>query len=183
MFKGSNNVRPDQHPSWITSIGGESNAETDEDATIYWQTVPAHYLPLALWLEADRMASLEVSEEKFKTELEVVKEERRMRFENQPFGRLPEIIFDKAFTTHPYKHQTIGSLRGPRSGVDPATCASSTRPTTCRTTRRSCSSATSRRKQAQQLVEQYLGRVPKGQAGAARHPDGAAAHDGVSGAR
>jgi zinc protease len=110
MFKGSKNVRPDAHPSWITSIGGEVNAETDEDATIYWQTVPAQHLPLALWLEADRMASLEVSEDKFKTEREVVKEERRMRYENQPFGRLPEIIYDRAFTTHPYKHQTIGSM-------------------------------------------------------------------------
>ena len=56
------------------------------------------------------MASLDVSDDKFRTEREVVKEERRMRFENQPFGRLPEIIFDKAFTTHPYKHQTIGSM-------------------------------------------------------------------------
>ena len=110
MFKGSKNVLPDQHPSWITSIGGEANAETDEDATIYWQTVPAEHLPLALWLEADRMASLEVSADKFRTEREVVKEERRMRYENQPFGRLPEIIFDKAFTTHPYRHQTIGSM-------------------------------------------------------------------------
>jgi zinc protease len=110
MFKGSKNVRPDQHPSWITSIGGEANAETDEDSTIYWQTVPSHHLPLVLWLEADRMASLEVSDDKFRTEREVVKEERRMRFENQPFGRLSEIIFDKAFKVHPYKHQTIGSL-------------------------------------------------------------------------
>jgi zinc protease len=56
------------------------------------------------------MASLDVSEDKFRTELDVVKEERRMRFENQPFGLLSEIIFDKAFTTHPYKHQTIGSM-------------------------------------------------------------------------
>jgi zinc protease len=110
MFKGSKNVLPDQHPSWITSIGGEANAETDEDSTIFWQTVPAQYLPLALWLEADRMASLDVSEAKFRTEREVVKEERRMRYENQPFGRLSEIIYDKAFTTHPYKHQTIGSM-------------------------------------------------------------------------
>lgn len=110
MFKGSRNVRPDQHPSWITSIGGEANAETDEDTTIYWQTVPAHHLPLVLWLEADRMASLDVSEDKFLTEREVVKEERRMRFENQPFGRLPEIIYSHAFTTHPYRHQTIGSM-------------------------------------------------------------------------
>ncbi len=110
MFKGSKNVRPDQHPSWITSIGGEANAQTDEDTTLYWQTVPAHHLPLVLWLEADRMASLDVSEDKFVTEREVVKEERRMRFENQPFGRLPEVIFDNAFTTHPYRHQTIGSM-------------------------------------------------------------------------
>ncbi len=110
MFKGSRNVRPDQHPSWITSVGGQANAFTDEDATVYWETVPAQYLPLMLWLEADRMASLDVSDAKFKTEREVVKEERRMRYENQPFGRLPEIIYDKAFKTHPYKHQTIGSL-------------------------------------------------------------------------
>src|SRR6185503_19936124 len=89
MFKGSRNVKPDQHPSWITSVGGQEDAFTDEDATVYWQTVPAQYLPLVLWLEADRMASLDVSEEKFHNEREVVQEERRMRFENQPFGRLP----------------------------------------------------------------------------------------------
>jgi zinc protease len=110
MFKGSKNVRPDQHPSLITSIGGQSNAFTDEDTTVFWETVPAQYLPLVLWLEADRMASLDVSDEKFKTEREVVKEERRMRFENQPYGRLSEIIDDHAFSTHPYKHETIGSM-------------------------------------------------------------------------
>src|SRR5262245_45122595 len=66
MFKGSRNVLPDQHPSWITGIGGQSNAFTDEDATVYWETVPSQYLPLILWLEADRMASLDVSEDKFK---------------------------------------------------------------------------------------------------------------------
>jgi zinc protease len=111
MFKGSRNVQSDQHPSWITSVGGQANAFTDEDATVYWQTVPAQYLPLVLWLEADRMASLDVKEQTFLTEREVVKEERRMRFENQPFGRLPEIIYENAFTTHPYRHQTIGSMR------------------------------------------------------------------------
>jgi zinc protease len=110
MFKGSKNVGPDQHPSLITSIGGQSNAFTDEDTTVFWETVPAQYLPEVLWLEADRMASLDVSDAKFKTEREVVKEERRMRFENAPYGRLSEIIDDKAFETHPYKHQTIGSM-------------------------------------------------------------------------
>ena len=110
MFKGSKNVEPEGHPSWISSVGGQSNAYTTEDATVFWQTFPAQYLPLVLWLEADRMASLRIEEKVFQTEREVVKEERRMRVENQPYGRLNEIIYDQAFTTHPYKHPTIGSM-------------------------------------------------------------------------
>ena len=111
MFKGSKNVEPEGHPSYISSIGGQSNAYTTEDATVFWQTTPAQYLPLVLWLEADRMASLRISEDVFKNEREVVKEERRMRIDNQPYGRLNELIYDQAFTVHPYKHPTIGSMR------------------------------------------------------------------------
>jgi len=110
MFKGSKNVEPEGHPSEISSVGGQSNAYTNEDATVFWQTTPAQYLPLALWLEADRMATLRIDEKVFRTEREVVKEERRMRVENQPYGRLNEIIYGQAFTTHPYKHPTIGSM-------------------------------------------------------------------------
>src|SRR3982751_1775189 len=110
MFKGSKNVEPEGHPSYISQVGGQSNAYTTEDATVFWQTFPAQYLPLVLWLEADRMATLRIDEQAFKTEREVVKEERRMRVENQPYGRLNEIIYDHAFTTHPYKHPTIGSM-------------------------------------------------------------------------
>jgi zinc protease len=110
MFKGSKNVEPEGHPSRISSIGGQSNASTNEDATIFWQTTPAQYLPMVLWLEADRMATLRIDERVFATEREVVKEERRMRVENQPYGKLNEIIYDQAFTTHPYKHPTIGSM-------------------------------------------------------------------------
>src|SRR5688572_28232650 len=111
MFKGSKNVEPEGHPSWISSVGGQSNAYTNEDATVFWQTFPAQYLPLVLWLEADRLASLRIDENVFKTEREVVKEERRMRVENQPYGRLNEIVYDQAFTVHPYKHPTIGSMK------------------------------------------------------------------------
>ncbi|MDQ3349569.1 MAG: insulinase family protein, partial [Acidobacteriota bacterium] len=110
MFKGSKNVEPEGHPSWIASIGGQSNASTNEDATVFWQTTPAQYLPLVLWLEADRMASLRINEDVLKKEREVVKEERRMRIDNQPYGRLNEIIYDQAFSVHPYKHPTIGSM-------------------------------------------------------------------------
>jgi zinc protease len=110
MFKGSKNVEPESHTSIIASVGGRSNAFTTEDETVFWQTMPAQYLPLAMWLEADRMATLRIDDEAFRREREVVKEERRMRVENQPYGRLSEIIFDHAFTTHPYKHPTIGSM-------------------------------------------------------------------------
>ena len=110
MFKGSKNVEPESHTSIIASVGGRSNAYTTEDETVFWQTLPAQYLPLALWMEADRMATLRISDTDFKREREVVKEERRMRIENQPYGRLSEIIYDNTFTTHPYKHPTIGSM-------------------------------------------------------------------------
>jgi len=111
MFKGSKNVQPESHTSIIASIGGRSNAYTQEDATVFWETLPSHYLPLALWLEADRMATLRVDREAFEKEREVVKEERRLRVDNQPYGRLNEILFDRAFTTHPYRHPTIGSMK------------------------------------------------------------------------
>jgi zinc protease len=110
MFKGSKNVEPEAHTSIIASVGGRSNAYTTEDETVFWQTLPSQYLPLALWMEADRMATLRIDEAAFRREREVVKEERRMRVENQPYGRLSEIIYDHAFTTHPYKHPTIGSM-------------------------------------------------------------------------
>jgi zinc protease len=111
MFKGSKNVEPESHTSIIASVGGRSNAFTTEDETVFWQTLPAQYLPLAVWLEADRMATLRIDDDAFRREREVVKEERRMRVENQPYGRLSEIIYDTAFATHPYKHPTIGSMK------------------------------------------------------------------------
>ncbi len=111
MFKGSRNVEPEGHTSYISSVGGQANAYTEDDVTVFWETVPAQYLPLALWLEADRMASLRITKETFGNERDVVKEERRMRVDNQPYGRLNEIIYNLAFTTHPYKHATIGSMQ------------------------------------------------------------------------
>ncbi|MBM3781365.1 MAG: insulinase family protein [Acidobacteria bacterium] len=110
MFKGSRNVEPEQHTSIIASVGGQANAYTTEDTTVFWQTVPSQYLPLALWMEADRLATLRIDQDTFVREREVVKEERRMRIENQPYGRLNEIIYEQAFTTHPYRHPVIGSM-------------------------------------------------------------------------
>jgi zinc protease len=110
MFKGSKNVMPEAHTSYVASVGGQSNAYTTDDETVFWETVPSQYLPMILWLEADRMATLRIDKDTFTNEREVVKEERRMRVDNQPYGRLNEIIYDQAFTVHPYKHATIGSM-------------------------------------------------------------------------
>lgn len=110
MFKGSANVGPEEHKDFINAIGGRYNATTDFDRTLYFETFPSNYLERILWMEADRMRSLDVSEENFKSERDVVKEERRLRIENPPFGRLFEVVLDKTFTTHPYRILPIGSM-------------------------------------------------------------------------
>ena len=111
MFKGSRNVEPEEHASMLASIGGQSNAYTNDDATVFWQTLPSQHLPLVLWMEADRMATLRIDKATFENEREVVKEERRLRVDNQPFGRLSEILYDTFYTVSPYKHTTIGSMK------------------------------------------------------------------------
>ena len=110
MFKGSAHVGPEEHKNFISSIGGRYNATTDFDRTLYFESFPSNYLERVLWMEADRMSSLNVSEENFKSERDVVKEERRLRVDNPPFGRLFEVVLDKTFTTHPYKIESIGSM-------------------------------------------------------------------------
>ncbi len=110
MFKGSKNVGPEEHTELIKSIGGVDNAYTTEDVTVYWQTFPSNYLEMVLWLEADRMASLAITEESFRSEREVVKEERRLRIENPPYGRVIEVLYANAFDVHPYRHIVIGSM-------------------------------------------------------------------------
>jgi len=161
MFKGSKNVEPEGHPSYISSVGGQSNAYTTEDATVFWETVPAQYLPLVLWLEADRMASLGIDENAFKKEREEVKEERRMRIENQPYGRLQEIIDDQAFSVHPYKHPVIGSMQDlDAASVNDVREFWQTYYVPNNATAVLVGDFDSA--QALQLVRQYLGRVPKG---------------------
>jgi zinc protease len=160
MFKGSKNVEAEGHPSYVSSVGGQSNAYTTEDATVFWETVPAQYLPLVLWLEADRLASLKIEEKTFRTEREVVKEERRMRVENQPYGRLQEIISDQAFTVHPYKHPVIGSMKDlEAASIEDVRDFFQTYYVPSNATAVLVGDFDT--KEALSLVTQYLGRVPK----------------------
>jgi len=142
MFKGSKNVEPEQHTSLVSGFGGQANAYTTEDVTVFWQTVPSQFPADRPLVEADRMATLRIDKDTFNREREVVKEERRMRVENQPYGRMSEIVTGHAFTVHPYKHATIGAM----ADLDAATVDEVRefyRTTTCPTTPRWRSRATS----------------------------------------
>lgn len=110
MFDGTRNLGPGEFSDYIVRAGGLDNAYTTEDATVFWETIPSNQLPVALWLEADRMRNLEITDQVFKTEREVVKEERRQRFDNQPYGTVVETLYEHAFTVHPYRHSTIGTM-------------------------------------------------------------------------
>jgi zinc protease len=110
MFKGSAHVGPDEHSRIIEAAGGFDNASTYDDYTNFFETFPSNYLERVLWLEADRMGSLNVDEANFKSERQVVEEERRVRVDNQPYGLLEEDLRAAAFTVHGYHHTPIGSI-------------------------------------------------------------------------
>ena len=110
MFDGTTNLGPEQFSDYIVRAGGVDNAYTTEDATVFWETVPSTQLPVVLWLEADRMRNLDITDQVFNNEREVVKEERRQRFDNQPYGSVVETLYEHAYTVHPYRHLSIGSM-------------------------------------------------------------------------
>ena len=110
MFKGSAHVGPDEHSRIIESVGGFDDAETGDDVTQFFETFPSNYLERMLWLEADRMGSLNVDEANFESERQVVEEERRVRVDNQPYGLIEEDLRAAAFTVHGYHHLPIGSI-------------------------------------------------------------------------
>ena len=111
MFQGSAQVASGEHLSALEAVGGQANATTSFDRTNYFETVPPEALELALWLEADRLGSLDVSQANLDTQREVVKEEKRQRYDNVPYGDLLELMMTQNFPAdHPYGHTTIGSM-------------------------------------------------------------------------
>src|SRR5579884_2877741 len=110
MFLGSKNVGPEEHSKYVQEAGGQLNAYTTFDQTVYWETFPSNYLERMLWLEADRMASLKINDENFNKEREVVKEERRFRIENPPYGLVQDDLWNIEYQKYPYKHAPIGSM-------------------------------------------------------------------------
>ena len=110
MFQGSENVPKAAHFQYISNAGGTMNGTTSSERTNYFETLPANQLPLALWLEADRMRSLKVTQENLDNQREAVKEEKRLRYDNQPYVNGFLRLFEMSFSNHANAHSTIGSM-------------------------------------------------------------------------
>jgi zinc protease len=110
MFQGSANVPKLGHFRHIQDVGGTLNATTNQDRTNYFETLPSSHLGLGLWLESDRMFALNVTQENFENQRAVVKEERRQRYDNRPYGTVYENLLHHVFPSSGYHWSTIGSM-------------------------------------------------------------------------
>ncbi len=110
MFQGSENVKKAEHFQYIMKAGGTMNGTTSSERTNYFETLPASELPLGLWLESDRMRSLAVTQENLDNQREAVKEEKRLRYDNQPYGQIFDLIAAMIYKNFANAHSTIGSM-------------------------------------------------------------------------
>jgi zinc protease len=110
MFKSTKNMKAEMMDRLTEDVGGQNNAFTQDDVTVYYEVVPSNYLETLLWAEAERLASLTVDDANFKSERAVVQEEFRQSVLAPPNGRLFYALDQKSFSAHPYKRPTIGSI-------------------------------------------------------------------------
>jgi len=110
LFEGSENIERGQFDKYIQRAGGMMNANTTQDRTFYFEVLPSNQLELGLWLESERMLHAKVDEKGVETQRQVVKEERRQRVDNRPYGSLMEETFKRAYKEHPYQWSVIGSM-------------------------------------------------------------------------
>ena len=110
MFQGSENVPKAAHFQYIFHAGGTMNGTTSTERTNYFETLPSNYLPLAFWLESDRMRSLKVTQENLDNQRNAVQEEKRLRYDNQPYVNAFLLMNEFIFTNPANAHSTIGSM-------------------------------------------------------------------------
>ncbi|HEU4628492.1 MAG TPA: pitrilysin family protein [Gemmatimonadaceae bacterium] len=166
MFQGSANVAKGEHMALLERAGASFNGSTTEDRTNYFEAVPSNRLNLALWLEADRMRSLAVTDSNFDNQREAVKEERRLRVDNQPYMAA---IFEQTYgafdstSCFPYAHSIIGSMDDLNAAKTPDVKAffdlyyAPNNATLVVT-------GDFQPAEAKRLIEQYFGGIPRGQA-------------------
>lgn len=110
LFEGSENIKRGEFMKIVAAHGGQDNANTTQDRTFYFEELPSNELQLGLWLESERMMHPVINEIGVNTQREVVKEEKRMRLDNSPYGHIFDKPFSDLFKVHPYRWQTIGSM-------------------------------------------------------------------------
>jgi predicted Zn-dependent peptidase len=110
LFEGTKNIERGEWFSIVSSNGGKNNAYTNDDFTYYYEVFPSNNLQLGLWLESERMLHPVINQVGVDTQNEVVKEEKRLRVDNSPYGKFLENVKKNLFVNHPYKHTTIGEM-------------------------------------------------------------------------
>src|SRR5262249_15696413 len=113
MFTGSGHVAYGLHDKFTEGVGGSNNGTTSNDRTVYYETIPTNYLETAIWLESDRMGYLldTLDSAKLNAQRDIVKNERRQSYDNQPYGRASELIAQAIYPAgHPYSWPVIGSM-------------------------------------------------------------------------
>ena len=111
LFEGTKNIKKGEWFKIVSSNGGRNNANTTDDRTYYYEVFPSNKLELGLWLESERLLHPIIGQEGVDTQNEVVKEEKRLRVDNQPYGGFIENVKKHMFKKHPYKGTTIGKMK------------------------------------------------------------------------
>ena len=110
LFEGTKNIKRGEWFKIVSSHGGQNNANTTDDRTYYFEVFPSNNVALGLWMESERMRHAVINQIGVDTQNEVVKEEKRLRFDNRPYGGLLAAVKKNIFTKHPYQHTTIGKM-------------------------------------------------------------------------
>ncbi len=110
LFEGTDNIKRGEFDKYVTNAGGALNANTTQDRTFYYELLPSNQLDLGLWLESERMMHAKIEQIGVNTQREVVKEEKRMRMDNRPYGSFLTEMLKRAFKVHPYRWAPIGSM-------------------------------------------------------------------------
>lgn len=110
LFEGSENIKRGEFDKYVTNAGGGLNANTSQDRTFYYELLPSNQLKLGLWLESERMMHAKIEDIGVNTQREVVKEEKRLRIDNQPYGSMFTEVLKRAFPNNPYNWAPIGSM-------------------------------------------------------------------------
>lgn len=108
LFEGSENIGRGEFMKLVQSAGGQINANTSQDRTFYYEVLPSNQLELALWMESERMLHAKIDETGVETQRKVVKEEKKQRYDNTPYGQLLNVVYENAYKVHPYRWSPIG---------------------------------------------------------------------------